>query len=295
MDEYFDVLAIGHVAKDRNIVGEKSEIAAGGAVYYGGMVLLRLGLRVAVMTRLAKEDFDILDELKEAGAKIYASPAPQTSGIENFHPDPNSDRRICRLLGFAGPFRIADIPPVRARIYYIGTVVPGEEDLPFIEEIASRGPIALDPQGHMRKEMGEELISNGWPQAREVIPLVHYLKVDDREAAALTGEQDRFKAAKVLRRWGAKEVVLTHRTGVLVNAGNEVVEAPFRPKSLAGRTGRGDTCFSSYFGRRLLGDSPAAAARFAAALTTIKLERPGPFRGSLEEVEARMREEIPPR
>jgi len=290
MEDRYDVLAIGHIAKDRNIVGERSEVAAGGAVYYGGMVLLSLGLRVAIMTRLAEEDFDILNELKAAGAKVYASPAPQTSGIENFHPDPNSDKRICRLLGFAGPFQIPDLPPVKARLYYIGTVVPGEEDLTFIKEIASRGPIALDPQGHMRRIINGELISDGWEKAEEVIPLVHYLKVDDREAAALTGESDRYRAAETLRKWGAKEVVLTHQAGVLVHAGDKVVEAPFRPRSLAGRTGRGDTCFSSYFGRRLLGDPPREAARFAAALTTLKLERPGPFRGSLEEVQTLARE-----
>ncbi len=289
MEERYDVLAIGHIAKDRNIVGDKSEIAAGGAVYYGGMVLLSLGLRVAIMTRLAEGDFALLDELRAAGAKVYASPATQTSGIENFHPDPNSDKRICHLLGFAGPFRITDVPPVEARLYYIGTVVPGEEDPAFIKEIASRGPIALDPQGHMRRIIDGELVSDGWDEAKEVIPLVHYLKVDDREAAALTGEKDRFKAAEILREWGAKEVVLTHQAGVLVHAGDEVVEAPFRPRSLAGRTGRGDSCFSAYFGRRLLGDSPKEAARFAAALTTLKLERPGPFRGHLEEVQEFMR------
>jgi len=71
---------------------------------------------------------------------------------------------------------------------------------------------------------------------------------------------------------------------VLVFAGGEFHEAPFRPRDMAGRTGRGDTCFASYLGRRLLGDPPGEATRFAAALTTLKLERPGPFQGSLEEV-----------
>ena len=282
----FDVLAIGHVTRDHNIVGDKAEVSPGGAVYYGGMTLLALGLRVMVITRLKREDFRLLDNLKNAGAIVHAIAASQTSGIENFHPDPNSDKRICHLLGFAGPFQIADIPSVETRLYYIGTVVPGEEDIPFLQEIASRGPIALDVQGFLRKEVRGELVSDGWPQAKEVIPLVHYLKVDDREATALTGEEDRYEAVGILREWGAKEVVLTHQDGVLVSAGNEIAEAPFRPRSLAGRTGRGDTCFSAYFGRRLLGDSPHEAVRFAAALTTLKLERPGPFRGTLDEVYA---------
>ena len=282
----FDVLAIGHVTRDHNIVGDKTEISPGGAVYYGGMTLLALGLRVAIVTRLKREDFRLLDELKNAGAVVHAVAALQTSGIENFHPDPNSDKRICHLLGFAGPFQIGDIPPAKAQLYYIGTVVPGEEDLLFLQEIAARGPLALDVQGFMRKVIGGVLASDGWPQAREVIPLIHYLKVDDREAAALTGETNRYRAAEILREWGAKEVVLTHQAGVLVHTDDEMVEAPFHPRSLAGRTGRGDTCFAAYFGRRLLRDSPQTAVRFAAAITTLKIERPGPVRGNLDEVQS---------
>ncbi len=123
-----------------------------------------------------------------------------------------------------------------------------------------------------------------WDWADEALPLVQFLKVDDKEARALTGEEDMYKAAEILGHKGPKEVVLTHRNGVLVWAKGEILEAPFKPKSLAGRTGRGDTCFSAYLGRRLLGDSPKDATRFAAALTTIKLERPGPFRSPLDEV-----------
>ena len=86
-------------------------------------------------------------------------------------------------------------------------------------------------------------------------------------------------------------MILTHGGGVLVLAGEEFHRAPFRPKGLAGRTGRGDTCFSSYLARRLQGASPQEATKFAAALTTLKLARPGPFRGSLEEV-ARLAAEL---
>jgi len=142
----------------------------------------------------------------------------------------------------------------------------------------------VEAQGFLRKDVNGELVSDRWEQAREILPLIHYLKVDNREAATVTGETDRYKAAKILRDWGAKEVVLTHQQGVMVQIDDEVVEAPFHPRSLAGRTGRGDSCFSSYFGRRLLGDSPAQAVQFAAALTTLKLEEPGPFRGDLSDV-----------
>ena len=284
MAKQVDVLCIGHIDKGRIVVeGERTD-ATGGAIYYGGMVLRKLGLNIAVLTRVAEQDIGLLDDLKEAGAEIFPVLTEQTTGIENIIPDRNSDGRTCYSLGFAGTFTVEDIPPVDARVYYVGTIVPNEVDLAFLQEIASRGPLAVDAQGFLRKEVDRELVRDRWDQARDVLPLIHYLKVDNREAATLTGETDRYKAAKILRDWGAKEIVLTHQEGVMVQIGDEVVEAPFHPRSLAGRTGRGDSCFSSYFGRRLLGDSSAQAVRFAAALTTLKLEEPGPFHRDLSEV-----------
>ncbi len=279
-----DVLAIGHIDKGLVVVGGKSQHIAGGAVHFGGMVLLALGLRVGVVTRVAKEDLGLLCDLRCAGAILFPIFSGETTAIENVLPDPNSDQRRCFRRGFAGTFRAEDLPPVQARLHYVGTIIPDEIDISFLQTLEERGPIALDAQGCLRKLVGDELVTDGWDWADEALALVHYLKVDDKEAWALTGENDLQKAAEWLGQKGPREVVLTHREGVLVWAHGEIFEAPFKPKTLAGRTGRGDTCFSAYLGRRLLGDLPGEATRFAAALTTLKLERPGPFRSSLDEV-----------
>ncbi len=284
-----DILAIGHIDKGRVIVGGQSQSIAGGAVHFGGMVLLALGLRVGVVTRLAKEDLWLLSALNEAGAVIFPIFASETTAIENVLPDINSDQRRCFRRGFAGAFRPEDLPSVQAELYYVGTIITDEIDLSFLRAVAERGPVALDAQGCLRKLLGDELVTAEWPWAEQALPLVQYLKVDDREAYALTKEENHHRAAEQLAAWGPKEVVLTHQGGVLVFAAGECYEAPFQPRSLMGRTGRGDTCFAAYLGRRLWGDTPEEAVRFAAALTTIKLERPGPFRGSVEEVLYRLR------
>lgn len=59
--------------------------------------------------------------------------------------------------------------------------------------------------------------------------------------------------------------------------------------SVVGRTGRGDTTFAAYLSHRLDHD-PAASLKLAAALVSIKMESTGPFRGTLEDVERRIRE-----
>ena len=82
---------------------------------------------------------------------------------------------------------------------------------------------------------------------------VTYLKVDRAEAEALTGETDLAAAARRLAAYGPREIVLTESAGVNVYADGEVHFAPFTSRSLAGRTGRGDTCFATYLTKTPLG------------------------------------------
>ncbi|HEC62872.1 MAG TPA: carbohydrate kinase [Candidatus Acetothermia bacterium] len=279
-----DVLLIGHLDKGRVVKATDSEPFLGGAVYFAGAVLALLGLRVGVLTRLAKQDANLLQDFYRWGVEVFPVWTPTTTGIENVYPDPDSDRRYSYLLGNAGTFQEQDLPEVEARLYYLGTVMAGEIDLPFLRAVAARGPVALDAQGCLRTLRGRELVTGEWDWAAGGLPLVRYLKVDDREAQALTGEEEFSQAAETLSRQGPQEVMITHREGVLVLAEGKIWQARFKFRSLAGRTGRGDTCFSAYLGRRLLGDSPEGAVKFAAALTSLKLEQPAPFRGMLEEV-----------
>ena len=279
-----DIMMIGHFAKDRLVVDGQGESASGGAVYYGSVALRRLGVRVAVITRLRADDFPLLDELKQEGVLVFATPAPETSGIANYYRSDDMERRICRPLGFAGPFGPQDIPDIGARIYVASSIIAGEIDLELLKMLARRGPVALDVQGFVRVRDGGELVFRQWPDMTEGLSHVTYLKVDRTEAKLLTGLDDMTQAAKRLADYGPREIVLTQSSGVTVLADGHIYQAPFTPRSLKGRTGRGDTCFATYLGGRL-DASPEEAIRLAAAVTTLKQEVPGPWRGTLADVE----------
>ena len=288
-----DIMMIGHFAKDKLVVDGTSEIASGGAVYYGSVALRRIGVRVAVVTRLHPDDFLRLDELKQAGVQVFATPAPETSGIENIYNSADMERRICKLMGFAGSFRREEIPDLLAKVYLIAPIIAGEVGMPLLTHLATRGPVGLDVQGFVRVRedghpstgSGQALIFRQWPDMAEGLAHVTYLKVDRAEAELLTGQTDLQAAARQLAAYGPREVVVTQSSGVTVYAGGQVYEAPFTPRSLAGRTGRGDTCFAAYVGKRL--SAPVEeACRFAAAVTTLKQEQPGPWRGTLDNVAA---------
>ena len=282
-----DIMMIGHFARDRLVVDGKGEIAPGGAVYYGGVALQRIGARVAVVTRLHPDDFPLLDELKREGAQVFATPAEQTSGIENIYDSADMERRICKPLGFAGPFRQQDIPGISAQVYLVLPIIAGEVDLPLLKWLAARGPVGVDVQGFVRVRDGGDLVFRQWPDMVEGLAHVTYLKVDRAEAELVTGQTDLQVAARQLSTYGPREIVVTQSSGVTVYADGRIHQAPFTSRFLKGRTGRGDTCFSTYVGKRLTA-SIEDACRFAAAVTTLKLEQPGPWRGTLKDVHAVM-------
>ncbi len=277
-----DVTVIGHFARDKLVFRGQESISSGGSVYYGAIALRRIELSVVVITRLRAEDFPYLDELKQEGIAVLAQPADQTSGIENVYTAEYMDRRICKPLGFAGRFRLEDIPDITAKAFLVGPIIAGEVDLALVRALAERRPVALDVQGFVCVREGDDLVFRDWPQKAEGLAYVHTLKVDSAEV--LTGQTDPAVAIRELATYGPREIVLTQTSGVLVYADGREYRAPFTPRELKGRTGWGDTCFACYVGKRLSA-SPEEARRFAVAVTTLNLEKPGPFRSTLEDVE----------
>ena len=78
------------------------------------------------------------------------------------------------------------------------------------------------------------------------------------------------------------DLLISHQTPCFFNE-------KFSNSNVSGRTGRGDTTFAAYLSRRLTYDV-AESLKFAAALVSIKMETPGPFSGTLEDVMQRIKE-----
>ena len=280
----FDILMIGNFARDKLIVDGVEEIASGGGVYYGSVVVRRLGLAVGVITRLHPADFPRLEELRTEGIEVYAIPAEGTSGIANYYRSDDMERRITRPIGFGGQYRLEQLPDWQAGVIMLTPLYAGEVDLDFLKALARRSPVAMDIQGFLRVPRAEDLIFEPWDQLAEGLRHVTYLKVDRAEAEFVTGLTDLKAAARQLAGYGPKEIVLTQSSGITVLSDGQFYEAPFTPRSLAGRTGRGDTCFSTYIAMRQA-HSAAIACRWAGVITSLKQEKPGPWKGTRAEVE----------
>ncbi len=285
----FDIAFVGHYTKDTIAYPHLTRTVDGGAFYYGANVAVRMGLRVAVVTRLAREDWHVVAELERLGVTVFAKATPDSTLLRLTYPTANLDERTIELTSSAGPFTVGEVAGLQARAVAIGASVRGEVPPEVVEALAAKQAIvALDVQGFIRVVRGRTLTFDDWPGKESVLKHVTVLKTDAVEARLITGESDRYRAARQLAALGPREVLLTHGGGVLVYHDGVCEQAPFVPEEVRGRSGRGDTCTSAYLSRRLMAP-PAEAVRWAAAVTSLKLEAEGPFRRERTEVEALFR------
>jgi sugar/nucleoside kinase (ribokinase family) len=282
---HFDIAFVGHYTKDTIVSASGVRTTDGGACDYGAQVAARMGLSTAVVTRLAKEDFHVVDELARLGVHVFARATPESTSLRLEYPTSNPDERTIYVTGNAGAFTPDDVKLFRAKAILVGASIRGEVGLDVLEMLSGKAEhLAIDVQGFVRVNQGGELVNQAWPQQRQVLEWVDVLKTDAVEAEMLTGEADIKAAARILADMGPSEIVLTHRDGLLVYAEGRYHQAGFFPEKLAGRSGRGDTCIAAYMARRLAAP-PAQATVWAAAVASLKMEAEGPFRRPISEVE----------
>jgi len=287
LQKTYNILLIGHVSKDIIIVKGRTAKTPGGAVYYSSIAAKRSGANVLVITKLAHSDLNLLKEFDNEKIDYLPLNSTQTTSIENIYYTEDLDRRKVTLISRAEPFKLEDIPQDKADVYHLAGLFHSEIPDSLIQPLSKRGKVALDIQGILRHSEKGELLFKDWSKKYDLLPCVTYLKTDTAEAEIIAGTKDRREAAKILFDMGAKEIMITHSSEVLLYDGKVIYDAPFTPSNLSGRTGRGDTCFASYLAYRL-NHSIQESLRYAAALTSIKMETPGPFRGTVKDVLSRI-------
>jgi sugar/nucleoside kinase (ribokinase family) len=285
MSQAFDIAFLGNYTKDTIVSAAGTRVVDGGAFNYGAHVAAAMGLRTAAITRLAREDWRVVDGLERLGVQVFAEVTPESTCLRLDYPSADVDERVIYVTSTAGTFTSQQTSDVQAGVFVIGASLRGEVPLDVIEAVAAKGVrLAADVQGWVRAVREGKLVYKAWPEKEAILAHVDILKTDAVEAEMLTGQPDIRVAARMLADLGPGEIVLTHRDGLLVHADGQSHEAGFFPTELVGRSGRGDTCLAAYASRRLVA-SPAEATIWAAAVTSLKMEAEGPFRREIREVE----------
>ena len=288
--QQYDVLYIGNYTKDTIISPAGTRVVDGGAVNYAAHAAARLGKKVAVVTHLARDDQHILETFKQAGIDCYPTFTPASTLLTLEYPTADPDVRTLSVMSTAGSITPGEVKGFEARAAVIGSSLRGEVGLDVIRTLKQKNmQVAADMQGFVRVLRGTELRYEPWEEMDASLAAIDVLKSDAVEAQFLTGETDLHKAAQFYAERGPSEIVLTHQGGLLIYAQGNFHEMKFYPARLDGRSGRGDTCLGTYVAMRL-SMPPHEAGIWAAAVTSLKMEKVGPFDRSLDDVETLIRD-----
>ncbi len=293
-----EIICIGHITHDHIVTPDIDLHIPGGTAWYFAWGMQALAdsdpepcSPYRLITAVGEEDMTAVEQLRNAGVRVEVLPSPATVYFENKY-GANMNNRQQRVLSKASPFTWDRLEPLLEGVdqpyFILGSLLADDFSLDVIRHLHQIGKVVVDVQGYLREVVGEEVRATDWPQKQEALQYVDVLKTNEYEMDVLTGEDDPVKAVHKLGQWGVGEVLLT-----LGDLGSFIYRRmencttriqSFPPRKLVDATGCGDTYTMAYIYRRTQGASVLDAGRFAAAVATLKLERSGPFNGTVQQV-----------
>ena len=274
-----DTQVIGPVCVDINVDAQgRTEKIVGGAAICAAAAAASLGHRVEAVATVGDTDHDLLSRFPDKVRRVVPLRSASTSSIRNVYTTTDQERRTCSALAQADPLLPASIPQTGAAVQHLAGLMVGDYDPQVVPELASRGLLAVDMQGFLRKrQAGTDALGLApFDGGAEFFECIQYLKVDTAEGEHLTGRTDRRDIAQYLFDRGSREVMVSNSKEIIVLDQDGFHACPLRPRSLVGRTGRGDTVFSAYITERIRHGADQALLT-ACATVSLKMETPGPL------------------
>lgn len=282
----YELCCVGHITLDKVVTPKNTVYMPGGTSYYFSHAIKHFDdINYALVTALAESEMQSVEELRADGVEVAVMPSRHTVYFENIYGD-NQDNRTQRVLAKADPFSIDYLRQIEAQIFHLGSLLADDFSLEVVRYLSQKGLVSVDSQGYLREVREQNVYAVDWPEKKEVLRYVHFLKANEHEMEVLTGYTDPEQAAKEIYSWGVKEVLLTFGSmGSLIYDGETFHRIPaYLPTEVVNATGAGDTYMTGYLYQRAKGAGIEEAGCFAAAMTTLKIEGMGPFSGTKADV-----------
>lgn len=282
----YELCCVGHITLDKVVTPKNTVYMPGGTSYYFSHAIKHFDdINYALVTALAESEMQSVEELRAEGVEVAVMPSRHTVYFENIYGE-NQDNRTQRVLAKADPFSIDYLRQIEAQIFHLGSLLADDFSLEVVRYLSQKGLVSVDSQGYLREVREQNVYAVDWPEKKEVLRYVHFLKANEHEMEVLTGYTDPEQAAKEIYSWGVKEVLLTFGSmGSLIYDGETFHRIPaYLPNEVVNATGAGDTYMTGYLYQRAKGAGIEEAGCFAAAMTTLKIEGMGPFSGTKADV-----------
>ena len=295
------IALIGPLSKDKVIKNDEIHKSTGGSVYYQSSVLKSLKIDSLAIITLSKGDDKLLDGFEE-NIEIFPLFKDKTMEFQNIYPTDDPDFRIQKATIPYNPIKPQDIKNFNLEdvdIILLGPLCP--YDIPFetIEYLSKLEiPLYMGVQGYLRQLKKNRVVLSPWNDFKKFIKLVRVLFMDENEAKIILDENISLKeTAKILASFGPEEVIITQgSSGALIYSkkSETTYKIPaLTANSVADPTGLGDTFMAAYSAKKLETEDPESCGIFAAAVSVIKLENIGPFKGNRDLIKKRMNSSYP--
>ena len=281
-----ELCCVGHITLDKVVTPKNTVHMHGGTSFYFSHAIKHFeDIDYTLVTALAESEMQAVEDLRAEGIDISVMPSKYSVYFENIYGE-NQDNRKQRVLAKADPFTVDYLKNIDSKIFHLGSLLADDFSLDVVKYLSTKGLVSVDSQGYLREVRDQNVFAVDWPEKQEVLKHVHFLKANEHEMEVLTGFADSENAGKVIHSWGVQEVLLTFGSmGSVIFDGKTYHQIPaYIPKEVVNATGAGDTYMAGYLYMRAKGADIEEAGRFAAAMTTLKIEGIGPFNGTKEDV-----------
>lgn len=281
-----ELCCVGHITLDKIVTPKKAVHMPGGTAFYFSHAIKHFtDINYILVTALAESEMKVVNNLRAEGIEVAVMPSRYSVYFENIYGE-NQDNRTQRVLAKATPFTTEYLKDIHAGIFHLGSLLADDFSLDVVRFLAVKGLVSADSQGYLREVRDTHVYPVDWTEKIEALQYIHFLKANEHEMEVLTGYNDVLRAAKQLHAWGVKEVLLTLGSmGSVIYDGQSFIRIPaYKPQAIVDATGCGDTYMTGYLYKRAKGASMEEAGRFAAAMSTLKIEGNGPFNGTMEDI-----------
>lgn len=280
-----DLCCIGHITLDKVITPQQSVNMPGGTAFYFSQAIKKFNdIDYGLLTAVGEPEMHVVEQLRNEGIAVQTMPSRYSVCFQNIYGE-NQNNRTQRVTEKADPFSVRYLENLDADIFHLGSLLADDFSVEVVKYLAQKGKVSVDSQGYLREVRDTQVYAVDWPEKKEVLPYIHFLKVNEHEMEVLTGYDRIDDAARQLADWGVKEVLITLGSlGSVIYDGTFTCIPAYAPREIVDATGCGDTYMTGYLYKRAKGAGVEEAGCFAAAMSTLKIEKHGAFQGGAEHV-----------
>ena len=275
----FDVVVVGHVAIDVNILPWGIiENVLGGAPTYAGLEFAALRKNVGVV---AKVGTDFLEKFPPIYSKLGLDTEGMlvagefTTTFENTYDEAGNRRQVCKHV--APKFSPDDIPDAYADAagFYVSPIA-NEVTPEVLKAIKKRSNLVmLDPQGILREIGGDGRVEVRPRDLTEFLKHVDVVKIGKEEARVLKGDVE--EALEGIRAMGPKVVILTKGGEPSIALSDEgLIKVNPLKVDVRDMTGAGDVFGAAFMTRYMATRDVLGSTKFATAAAGLKIRYKGP-------------------